>query len=680
MSGAEAGVALVARDGEQIPRIDSATPLAVRGLTVAYNRRPALWNVDFNPPDGAMVAIVGPNGAGKSTLIKATLGLVARVSGEVACYGRPIDEARGDIAYVPQRSSVDWDFPASAGDVVLMGLYRETGWLPFVRKRHREAALHALDLVGMADFVDRQIGQLSGGQQQRVFLARALAQKARVYLMDEPFAGVDAATERAIVDVLRQLKAEGRTVISVHHDLDTVPAYFDYIMILNVHAIAEGPGGDSLYFGEPSTCLRRTSGSLATRCRVGRLSELAGAMLQSFFSALLLQAGFNAAVVSLGAAALGAAAGAIGVYVLLRRRALVSDAISHATLPGLGLAFIAGVLVLGDGRMLPLLLVGAAGSALVGVLAVEIITARTRLAEDTAIGVVLSTFFALGVVLLTVIQSMPTAGQAGLETFLLGATAGMLRSEAELIAVAALIVGAVVFWLRRPFAMVCFDEDYAAVRGLNVRLIDRAMLGLLLAVIVIGLKVVGLVLIIALAIIPAVAARFWSDRIETVVLVAAALGASGAYLGAALSASAPRLPTGSVIVLVLFSLFVVSLLVAPARGLFAAALAHRRFRLAVHLRQGLLSLSRDEPILDPLSRRLLKRNGFINASGVATLAGRSMARRIERDQALWNRYRDAYPEDAMALPDWSLRPIDEVLPADLVADLERHVLTEAGPN
>jgi manganese/zinc/iron transport system permease protein len=398
-------------------------------------------------------------------------------------------------------------------------------------------------------------------------------------------------------------------------------------------------------------------------------------MIESFLSALLLGAGFNAAVVSLGAAALGAAAGGIGVYVLLRRRALVSDAISHATLPGLALAFIAGVLIFGNGRMLPLLLLGAAGSALIGVLCVEAIAARTRLAEDTAIGAVLSTFFALGVVLLTVIQSMPTAGQAGLETFLLGATAGMLRSEAELIAVGAVVVGAVVFAFRRPFAMVCFDEGYAAVRGLNVRLVDRAMLGLLLAVIVIGLKVVGLVLIIALAIIPPVAARFWSDRVSTVVVVASVLGALGAYIGAALSASAPRLPTGAVIVLVLFSLFVVSFLVAPARGLVAAALAHQRFRRAVHLRQGLLALARGEPVFDPLSRRLLRRAGFIAGDGVATQNGQSMAHRIARDQALWNRYRDDYPEDAVALPEWSLRPIEEVLPVDMVADLERRVGT-----
>jgi manganese/zinc/iron transport system ATP- binding protein len=241
VSAVEANVALVAREGERVPLLDPSSPLAVHGLTVAYNRRPALWNVDFTAPDGAMVAIVGPNGAGKSTLVKATLGLVPRVSGEVSCFGRPVDQARGDIAYVPQRSSVDWDFPASAGDVVLMGLYREMGWLPLTRRRHREAALHALDLVGMADFAGRQIGQLSGGQQQRVFLARALVQKARVYLMDEPFAGVDAATERAIVDVLRKLKAEGRTVIAVHHDLDSVPTYFDHVIILNVHRIAEGP-------------------------------------------------------------------------------------------------------------------------------------------------------------------------------------------------------------------------------------------------------------------------------------------------------------------------------------------------------------------------------------------------------------------------------------------------------
>jgi manganese/zinc/iron transport system ATP- binding protein len=217
------------------------SPLAAHGVTVAYNRKPVLWDVDFEAPDRSLVAIVGPNGAGKSTLIKAVLGLVPLAAGSVSFWGRPLRSCRREIGYVPQRSSVDWDFPISALEVVAMGRYGMLGWCRPVARRHREAARAALDQVGMADYADRQISQLSGGQQQRVFLARALAQEARLYLMDEPFAGVDAATETAIVEVLRQLRMAGRTVVAVHHDLQTAADYFDHLLLLNGRVIAAGP-------------------------------------------------------------------------------------------------------------------------------------------------------------------------------------------------------------------------------------------------------------------------------------------------------------------------------------------------------------------------------------------------------------------------------------------------------
>ncbi len=217
------------------------SPLAVRGLTVSYGDKPAVFSVDATFPDRAMSAIVGPNGAGKSTFLKACLGVVPRLSGEVTVHGRPLRKARARIAYVPQRASVDWDFPTTVMDVVLMGLYRRVGLLGRIGRRERATALACLERVGMEDFSARQIGQLSGGQQQRVFLARALAQGADLYLLDEPFAGVDAATERAIIDVLKGLKAEGKAVVAVHHDLSTVPAYFDHVFLVNVRRIAEGP-------------------------------------------------------------------------------------------------------------------------------------------------------------------------------------------------------------------------------------------------------------------------------------------------------------------------------------------------------------------------------------------------------------------------------------------------------
>ncbi|MEC7490031.1 MAG: metal ABC transporter ATP-binding protein [Pseudomonadota bacterium] len=225
---------------------DIRAPLLIRGLTVAYDDKPAIWDLDYKAPERGLIAVIGPNGAGKSTLIKAILGLVPRLCGDVRIFGKALRQARRRIAYVPQRTAVDWDFPASAVDVVTMGLYGKIGWGRPVRRRHRETARTYLDRVGMADFDNRQIGQLSGGQQQRVFLARALAQNADLYLMDEPFAGVDAATERAIVEVMREVKSNGATVVCVHHDLQTVSDYFDHALVLNVRTVAAGRMQDIL--------------------------------------------------------------------------------------------------------------------------------------------------------------------------------------------------------------------------------------------------------------------------------------------------------------------------------------------------------------------------------------------------------------------------------------------------
>ena len=217
------------------------SPLVVRDLTIAYRRRPVLWDIDLAASDGVITGIVGPNGAGKSTLLKGVLDLVPRVSGSVSIYGKPYRQQRRLVAYVPQRESVDWDYPVSALDLVAMGLYRSLGWLCPVRRATREAARAAMDLVGMADYAGRQISELSGGQQQRLFLARALAQDPQIYLMDEPFAGVDAATERAIVELLQRLRAAGKSVFVVHHDLQTVRSYFDDLLMLNLRVVAHGP-------------------------------------------------------------------------------------------------------------------------------------------------------------------------------------------------------------------------------------------------------------------------------------------------------------------------------------------------------------------------------------------------------------------------------------------------------
>ena len=214
--------------------------LHVEDLTVSYQSRPVLWDIDLNIPPGVMAAIVGPNGAGKSTLIKTVLGLIKPAAGHIYIHGQPYNKQRRKVGYVPQRSSVDWDFPTTVLDVVMMGLYGNLGWFNRPGKAARERALQALTQVGMESFVDRQISQLSGGQQQRVFLARALVQDAEVYFMDEPMAGVDATTERAIISLLKNLRSQGKTVIVVHHDLQTVADYFDWMVLLNVRVIAQG--------------------------------------------------------------------------------------------------------------------------------------------------------------------------------------------------------------------------------------------------------------------------------------------------------------------------------------------------------------------------------------------------------------------------------------------------------
>ncbi|MEL7130941.1 MAG: metal ABC transporter ATP-binding protein [Pseudomonadota bacterium] len=256
-------IALVtSQDTDAAIRVTS--PLAVRGMTVSYGQTPAVFSVDLTLRAGAMTAIVGPNGAGKSTLLKAALGVITPLAGSVTVFGQPMTQMRERIAYVPQRASVDWDYPVRVIDVVIMGMYAKLGLLGRVRHRHKVLARDCLERVGMADFANRQIGQLSGGQQQRVFLARALAQQAEIYVLDEPFAGVDAATEKAIVAVLQGLRDAGKSVLAVHHDLATVPDYFDDVVLLNTQVVAAGPVAE--VFNE--TNLQAAYGGRLTTARV----------------------------------------------------------------------------------------------------------------------------------------------------------------------------------------------------------------------------------------------------------------------------------------------------------------------------------------------------------------------------------------------------------------------------
>ena len=214
--------------------------IEVEDMTVAYEKKPVLWDIDLKIPKGVLMAIVGPNGAGKSTLIKAMLDLVKPISGKVLFNGADYHSQRRYIGYVPQRESVDWDFPISVFDVVLMGTYGQIGWIKRPGRKEKEVALDAIKKVGMEEFIDRQISQLSGGQQQRVFLARALVQDADIYFMDEPLQGVDARTEKAIIRILKELRTNGKTVVVVHHDLQTVQEYFDWVTLLNTKIIKYG--------------------------------------------------------------------------------------------------------------------------------------------------------------------------------------------------------------------------------------------------------------------------------------------------------------------------------------------------------------------------------------------------------------------------------------------------------
>ncbi|GHF51521.1 metal ABC transporter permease [Seohaeicola zhoushanensis] len=389
--------------------------------------------------------------------------------------------------------------------------------------------------------------------------------------------------------------------------------------------------------------------------------------------ALLLGLGYNATLVTVGAALLGIAAGITGTFLFLRKRALVSDAISHSTLPGVGLAFILMVAFGGEGRNLIGLMAGSALSAWAGLLCLGWLVRNTRLAEDAAIGAVLSVFFGFGIVLLTVIQTMSSGRQAGLESFLLGSTTGMLWNDAVVIATGGALVLAVVALLHRPMTLVAFDPEYAAARGVDTHRIDLAMMGLVMAVTVIGLKIVGLILIVALLIIPPVAARFWSERAGTVALLAGAMGGIAGYVGAAVSATAPKLPTGPIIVLTAFALFAVSLFLAPSRGVLAALLRHLWFQRRVHLRQGLLALAQGQPIYERLTLRLLRRAGLVRSDGVATEAGRARAAKALRDEKRWEVVRrDLAHEAAAALYD-GLRDIETVLTADQIAEIDRQI-------
>ena len=398
------------------------------------------------------------------------------------------------------------------------------------------------------------------------------------------------------------------------------------------------------------------------------------------WAALCLSLGYNATLVTLGASLLGAAAGMAGTFLYLRKNALISDAISHATLPGLGFAFLVAFGFGIDGRQLFILLSGSALSAALGLYFVNWLTRETRLTQDTAIGCVLSVFFAFGVVLLTIIQVIPAGRKAGLESFLLGSTAGMLYSDALLILILSIITALVLFVFLRPIKLVVFDQGYSETLGISVQRVDFIILAVTLAVTVLGMKIVGLILIVALLIIPAVSARFWSERTNIILVTATLFGALSGYIGSAISAVSPGLPTGPIIVLCCFGLFLFSFLFAPKRGVLAVALDHYRFQKAVHLTQGLLSMAAAQPIYEPKTQRLLRRLGYIRADGVATETGKSLAAKTLLNEKRWSYWQEILKEsnqlDGQAV--FNLMDIETKLTPDQIKSIDQGLALKQG--
>ncbi|MEE2972453.1 MAG: iron chelate uptake ABC transporter family permease subunit [Planctomycetota bacterium] len=416
-----------------------------------------------------------------------------------------------------------------------------------------------------------------------------------------------------------------------------------------------------------------------------------------------LQDGYNAAVVTVGTTMLGVAGGVVGVFALLRRRSLVADAMSHATLPGIAIAFLASVALGGDGRSLPVLLSGAAISGIVGVLAIQTIVRHSRIREDAAIGIVLSVFFGAGVVLLSWIQANVPSSSAGIDHFIYGRTASMLAEDALVMTVLAAICVASSLLLRKEFVLACFDPDFARSTGWPIGTIDLLLLALVVIVTVAGIQAVGIVLVVAMLVIPPVSARFWSNRLARVLLLAGVLGGIGGWAGAVISASLPRQPAGAVIVLTSGSIFLASLLWAPVRGVLPAWRRRRRLRLRVegdHLLEAAFEanprcdvdrspiahdlvahLSRTRAWTAGFRRRVfrdLRREGRIVVSPELALTPRGHRRgaTVARNHRLWERYLVTHADIAANHVDWSVDQVEHVLSADLISSLEAALAAE----
>ncbi|MBL0921723.1 MAG: metal ABC transporter permease, partial [Phycisphaerales bacterium] len=391
---------------------------------------------------------------------------------------------------------------------------------------------------------------------------------------------------------------------------------------------------------------------------------------------------YNTAVVVVGATLLGLASGVVGAFTTLRKRALMGDALSHASLPGVVSAFLIAACLGLHERSVPILLAGAALSAVLGAVAVQWITRATRLQEDAAIGAVLSVFFGAGIVLLSVAQALPGVSQGGIRSYIYGQTAAMSVADARTMAAAAALATAAAVLLHKEFTLACFDPEFARAQGWSVGVIDLMLMALLVAVAVIGMQAVGLLLMVAMLIIPAAAARFWTDRLGAMVWLSAALGAAGGYLGACASALASRLPAGAVIVLTSGALFALSMLLAPRRGMLAEALRRARLRLRIRADHALETLivaeqsrAMAEPErIGPALRMWLSAQSLAEWSGgrpTLTDKGRERGLRVRRNHMLWSRYLTEHADVAPSHVDWTADQVEHVLGPETTARLER---------
>lgn len=414
--------------------------------------------------------------------------------------------------------------------------------------------------------------------------------------------------------------------------------------------------------------------------------------LDEIVRTLTLQAGFNTTSVIVGTTLLGLAAGLIGAFALLRKRSLTADALSHATLPGICIAFLAAPMFGFTSRSMPVLMLGAALTGVLGVACIHLLITKTRLREDASIGIVLSVFFGIGVVLLSVIQNNASANAAGLNHFIYGQTAAMTRWDALTMGLIGLVSACIALVLLKELALVCFNDSFARSMGIPAWLMDAVILGLIVLVTVSGLQAVGLILIVAMLIIPAASARFWTERLWKLILLSALIGGVSGYAGSAISALLPRKPAGSVIVLTAGMLFALSMFLAPARGVLATALRRAKIRWRIandHLLEYLYENTRDNterplraiaeehgisPMRFWMLASALKTRGLISMqSGEAALtqAGAERGARVARNHALWEQYLITHADIAPSHVDWSVDQVEHVLDDELVQRLER---------